>query len=245
MKFQQPYRRQTNRDYTHKTQEYLLFHARHIWVTFLSLLIHLSSTPYSVSIWFGGQWGSKGPKEIKIRVTKTLLAKLLGRARNRTDISKGNKTPLDATGFTSLLRNGFCILVLLSSNRCLHLAEPNSCCPGEATLQLALAGCSSLPSTHHTSKVSHRLAPSLPSSLSLLVWMLPPKHTHSPLLLYSWKYVLTQETFRRCRVTTARNNEAIGGFAGKYYTVLIELFFKELLAFSCKPKKTSFELPIT
>lgn len=68
-------------------------------LTFLPLLIHLSSTPHPLSTLLGGQWGSKGPKEIKIRVTKTLLPKCLGRdprvgtalqtgAKNRTKESK-------------------------------------------------------------------------------------------------------------------------------------------------------------
>lgn len=244
MKFQQPYRRQTNQDYTHKIQEYLVLHARHIQVTFLSLLIHLPSTPHSFTISFGGQWGLKGSKEIKIRVTKTLLPKCL-RARNRRDISKGNKTPLDVTGITSLLRNAFCILVLVPPNHCLHLAETSSCCPEEATLQLVLAGCSSLASTHYTSKVSHCLAPSPPSLPSLLVWMLPLWSTHIALCFFGLESMFSHrnKTSRHCRVTV-RNNGAIGGFAGKFYKVLIEMLFKELLAFSCKPKKP-FEFPIT
>lgn len=165
------------------------------------------------------------------------------RARNRTDISKWNKTPLDATGITSLPRNAFCIFVLVLPNRCLHLAEPNSCCPEEATLQLVLAGCSSLASTHHTSKVSHCLAPSLHSSLSLLALY----NIHVAFCCFTLESMFSHRntTSRHCRVTTVRNNEAIRGFAGKYCKALIEMLFKELLAFSCKPKKSSFELPVT
>lgn len=169
------------------------------------------------------------------------------RARNRRDISKGNKTPLEATGITSLLRNAFWILVAVPPNRCLHLAEPNSCCPGEATLQLVLAGCSSLASTHYTSKVSQCLAPSLPSSLSLLAWMLCLWSTCTALCFFTFESMFSHrnKTSRRCRATTVRNNAAIRGFGEKYSKAfVIKMLFKELLAFSCEPKKT-FELPIT
>lgn len=162
------------------------------------------------------------------------------RARNRKDISKGNKTPLDATGITSLLRNAFWILVAVPPNRCLHLAEPNSCCPGEATLQLVLAGCSSLASTHYTSKVSHCLAPSPPSSLSLLAWMLRLWSAHIALCFFALQSMFSHwnKTSRCCRATTVRNNASIGGFAEKHSNAfMIEMLFKELLAFSCNLKK--------
>lgn len=111
---------------------------------------------------------------------------------NRTDTSKGNKTPLDATGITSLLRNTFYALVPVPPNCCLHLAEPNSCCLGEAPLQLPLAGCSSWASSHCTAQrpVARLLLLPLVSAGRDAA---PRERTHPPVLLHPWKSVHTWE----------------------------------------------------
>lgn len=151
---------------------------------------------------------------------------------NRTDTSKGNKTPLDATGITSLLRNTFYVLVPVPPNCCLHLAEPNSCCLGEAPLQLPLAGCSSWASSHCTAQrpVARLLLLPLVSAGRDAA---PREHTH-PLCCFTLGSLYTRgnKTSRRCRVPRVRNNGAIGGFAGTHYKMLMEMLFKELLAFS-------------
>lgn len=122
-------------------------------LTFLPLLIHLSSTPHPFSILLGGHWGSKGPKEIKIRATKMLLPKCLGidsqvgtalqvGAKNRT---KETKPHLIWQALPPFSETPFCIAVLAPPTHCLHLAEPGGCrrcCTAAGT-----CGCSSLPST--------------------------------------------------------------------------------------------------
>lgn len=100
------------------------------------------------------------------------------RAMNRTDTSKGNKTPLDATGITSLLRNTFYVLVPVPPNCCLHLAGPNSCCLGEAPLQLPLPAAP--PGLPATAQPSGPWPGSFSSLLSPLAGMLPLGSTHIP-----------------------------------------------------------------
>lgn len=120
---------------------------------FLPLLIHLSSTPHPFLILFGGHRGSKGPKEIKIRATKTLLPKCLGidsqvgaalqvGARNRT---KETKPHLSWQALPPFSETPLGIAVLVPPTHCLHLAEPGGCrrcCTAAGT-----CGCSSLPAT--------------------------------------------------------------------------------------------------
>lgn len=77
------------------------------------LLIHLSSTPHSFSISFGGQWDFKGSKEIKIRMTKTLLPKCLGDLGTDKTLPKETKLhlmwqalpPFSETCFAVLFRS--------------------------------------------------------------------------------------------------------------------------------------------
>lgn len=122
-------------------------------LTFLPLLIHLFSTPHQFSTLFKGQWGSKGPKEIKIRVTKTSLPKYLGidsqigaalqaRAKNRT---KETKPHLLGQALLPFSETPFRNAVLVPPTPCLHLVEPGGCrrcCTAAGT-----CGCSSLAST--------------------------------------------------------------------------------------------------
>lgn len=82
-------------------------------------------------------------KEIKIRVTKTLHPKWLGELTTQQALPNETKPHLMRQALPPSLGT------LLHScsgppNHCLHLAEPNSCCPEEAAVQLVLAGCSSL-----------------------------------------------------------------------------------------------------
>lgn len=75
---------------------------------------------------------------------------------------------------------------------------------------------------------------SFSSLLSPLAGMLPLGSAHIPLCCFTLGSLYTHgnKTSRRCRVPRVRNNGAIGGFAGTHYKMLMEMLFKELLAFN-------------
>lgn len=141
-------------------------------LTFLPLLIHLSSRPHQFLTLFGGQWGSKGPKEIKIRATKTLLPKCLGidsqvgaapqaGAKNRT---KETKPHLLGQASLPFSETPLCNAVLVPPV-CTWLSQEAA---GDAALQLPLVAAPLWLPPPHIWDVSLP-APPLPPPLRLLV----------------------------------------------------------------------------
>lgn len=110
MKFQQPYRRQTNQDYTRKPQEYLLLHARHIRTTFLSAYTSVLNTTFILNF----IWRTVGFKGIqRDKNQKTLLPKCLGELGTDKTFPKETKPhlmwqalpPFSETHFAFLFRS--------------------------------------------------------------------------------------------------------------------------------------------
>lgn len=184
-------------------------------LTFLPLLIHLSSTPHPFQTLLVGQWSSKGPKEIKIRVTKTLLPKCLGRdprvgaalqtgAKNTT---KESKPHLLWQALLPFSERPLCTAVLVpltpkAPGRARRLQEMQHCSWHSLTAAL----------WRHTWGVSVP-APSLPPPLSLLVLL----STHTALCCSAPQ-----------RMSSVTNDDTLR-FSGKQEKVLIETLLKELL----------------
>lgn len=164
MKFQQPYRKTTSESRRCTQKSRVSFGPCQTYLSdLLSVLIHLSPTPRLFSILCGGQRGSTGPQGDKNQSDGELASSAPWRASNRADISKWNKTPLDSTRHYLSPQERFLHSCPGPPDHCLQPAEPNSCCPEEATEQLVLAGCSPLASTHSTRGAS------LPGSFSSFI----------------------------------------------------------------------------
>lgn len=194
---------------------------------FLPLLIHLSSTPHPFSTLFGGQWGSKGPKEMKIRATR-LPPKRLGTdsqvgtalqagAKNRT---KETKPHLLWQALPPFSETPSCTAVLVPV--CTWLSQEAA---GDAALQLALMA-APLWLPPHTSGLSHCLLLLFPLLSGCLDSTAHTQLFAAPLSkgYPQWQWWHSQVF---CKIGEGVDRKT----------------FKELLAFTCKPKLTSFELP--
>lgn len=211
MKFQQSYRKTTSesRRCTQKSRV-SLGPCQTYLSDLLSVLIHLSPTPRLFSILCGGQQGSTGPQGDKKQSAGELASSAPWRASNRADISKWNKTPLDATGITSPRRNAFCILVLvLLTTVCSRLSQTaapkrlrSSWYLLAAPLWLALA----------PPEVPRCLAPSLPSPQPALLDAGPLKQLpSSPFFTLGLVY---HETGTKLPGIAVRNKGNFRSFAG-------------------------------